>query len=264
MGSSTLGSGWITIPTVVTFLLILSRIGGLFFTAPMFNNQGVPIQAKVGIAFSIALAMFSVHSHDKGYSAPTDMIEFSVMAGQEVLIGILIGFAVSIVLAGVQMCGDLISTQQGLSVANVLDPLTHTQVPAIGQFYYFMAVMLFLTLNMHHGLIMALSKSFEWLPLGHTFLHPGHLAERFILISSNMYVIGLMMGIPVFAVLMVTEVAMAFTTKVMPQMNIFMVALPFKITLGFVMIIISLPASSQYLTQQYDTLLKQLMILYRG
>jgi flagellar biosynthetic protein FliR len=262
---------WISVTTVLMFLLVFSRISGLFITAPILNNQSIPIQTKLGIAVSISFIIFLLHANET-FIPPHDVYQFAWMLAQEVLVGVLLGFAVTIVVAGVQMCGELISVQQGLSVSNILDPITQTNAPVMGRFYFFMALVLFLSLNIDHSLIVALNKSFEWLPLGNAFganglgdgQLSGHLAERFILLSSNMYVIGLMMGIPVFGALLVLEVSLAFVTKVMPQMNIFVVGLPFKVALGLLMIMVSLPASTAYLLEQYDVLVQQLMGLFQS
>ncbi|MBY0402926.1 MAG: flagellar biosynthetic protein FliR [Cyanobacteria bacterium] len=255
---------WITVPSVLTFLLIMCRLGGLFLTAPMLSNQSIPNRIKLGMAIGVGFMLFSVHDPEKGFAIPQDMFAFAVMAAQESLIGMMLGFAVNILFAGVQMCGDLVSTQQGLSVANSIDPFTQVSQPVIGQFYYFLAMMLFLNMNMHHVLLQALNKSFESIPLGHPITQIGLVSERFLALTGNMFVVGLMLGLPVFAVLVVTEIAMAFTTKVMPQMNIFMVALPFKITFGLIMIIISLPSSSDFMIDQYETLTRQLMGFFRN
>lgn len=266
-----MGNNWLTVPSVLTFLLVLCRISGLFLTAPIFNNQSVPARSKIGIAVGLTVILYSVLTPEKGFVPPHDAVQFAWMAIQEIIVGALLGFAVTVVLAGVQMCGEIVSTQQGLTVSNILDPLTQAQVPVIGQFYYFMALLLFLGLNMHHVLILALNRSFEWIPLGHSLISPttasagimGPLVERFIVMTSNTYVIALMLGIPVFGVLLVMEVALALTTKVMPQMNIFVVGLPFKVALGTVMIMISLPSSAEYLTDQYQLLTQELMSLFR-
>jgi flagellar biosynthetic protein FliR len=258
-----MGANWLNVSTIVVFLLILIRISGLFLSGPVLSNQNIPMMSKLGVALGISLILFAAHGQALAVAPPKDLIQFTVMAIQELTVGLMLGFALRTTLAGVQMAGDLISAQQGLTVANVLDPMTQSQVPVIGQFYYFMAMLVFLGLNLHHAMLLAFEKSFQWLPLGQAVFHSGQLAERFIVLTGHMFIIALMLGMPVFAVLLVTEVGLALTTKVMPQMNIFMVGLPFKISLGLIMILISLPSSAQYLTEQYETIYQQIMVLFR-
>lgn len=254
---------WWSVPSILMFLLVFSRIGGLFIGAPLLSNQNLPPQVKIGLVVSLSIILFALHGNDPLKSAPQDLMQFVVVVFQEFTVGVLIGFSVRMILASVQMSGELVSTQAGLTVSNILDPMTQANVPVVGQFYYFMAMVLFLSLNMHEAMLLAVQKSFTWFPIGGVMLMPDKIAERFMLYGSNMYVVALMLAMPVYSVLLVTEIALALTTKVMPQMNIFMVALPFKIMLGLTMLMVSLPSSSAYLADQYEIIQHQMMVLLK-
>src|SRR5690348_10943837 len=103
-------SDWLTIPTIVIFLLILFRISGLLVSSPFLNNEHIPPQVKVGISLILSLILFPLHLEAKSFEMPHDLIRLSVMGTQELIIGLLIGFAANLVLTGVQMAGDLVST----------------------------------------------------------------------------------------------------------------------------------------------------------
>jgi flagellar biosynthetic protein FliR len=254
---------WWNPSNIMMFLLVLTRISGLFVSAPVLSNQDVPAQVKLGVNIVLSFIIFSLHMSDPLKTVPRDMIQFTAMAFQEFLVGAIIGFSVRTLLSGFQMAGELVSTASGLTVSNIMDPLTQTNVPVISQFYFFMAMLMFLSLNMHEAMLLAVNKSYAWFPIGGVVIPMDKIAERIMLMTSNMYVVALMMAMPVFSVILVTEVALAFTTKVMPQMNIFMVALPFKIMLALVMLILSLPSTAQFITDQYDTLQKEVMVLMK-
>ncbi|MCE3235910.1 MAG: flagellar biosynthesis protein FliR [Vampirovibrio sp.] len=255
----------LTVNTVIAFLLVLFRISGMMVSAPLFNMRNIPAQLKVGMAVSIALILFPLHAAQ--VVIPKDLIQFSLMAVQETVIGILIGFTANLVFIALQMAGEYVSMQMGLSVANMLDPVTQTQSPIVGQFFFYFAALLFLSLNIHHGLIVGVDRSFNWIPLGH-FIGEGHLtgglmAERFIKLTGDMFVMALMIGVPLMGILLATEIALSFVAKVMPQMNVFMVGMPLKVALGLLAIMWCMPYLGGMLGEQYSHLIKVLLGLYK-
>ena len=255
----------LSIKTVLAFLLILFRITGMMVSAPILSMQTIPLQAKIGLGVCTALILFPLYAAK--LVVPTDLIQFTVIAMQETSIGLLIGFVSSLLFTGLQMAGEYISFQMGLSVANVLDPITQTQVPVMGQFFFYFAALLFLTLNMHHVLLLGVDKSFQALPLGHFFgeaatASTGAMAERFMHLGGLMFISSLLIGVPIMGVLLVTEIALSFVAKVMPQMNVFMVGIPLKVGIGLVLIATCLPFLSELLRGQFLDLKTALFGLY--
>lgn len=255
----------LTMNTIIAFLLVLCRMAGMLVSAPLFNMRSVPPQAKVGLAVATALILFPLHSAT--LVVPKDLIQFSILAIQESIIGLLIGFTANLVFMGLQMAGEYISMQMGLSSANILDPVTQTQSAMIGQFFFYMGAFLFLSLNIHHALILGVHRSFESIPLGQFIgigkLTGGLMAERMIRLSGDMFIVTLMVGVPLMGILLVSEIAIGFVAKVMPQMNAFMVAIPLKVALALVLILLCLPYLSMTLGEQYAHLTQVLMGLYK-
>jgi flagellar biosynthetic protein FliR len=255
----------LTVNTVIAFLLVLFRISGMLVSAPLLNMPNIPGQAKVGIAFAIAFILFPLHS--AALIIPKDLIQFAVLAFQETIIGILLGFTANLTFMALQMAGEYISMQMGLSVAHIIDPITQTQSPLVGQFFFYFAAMMFLDLNIHHALIAGIDRSFTWIPLGHFIgdgkLSAGLMTERFIHLGSGLFVMALTIGVPVMGIMLVMEVALGFVAKVMPQMNVFMVAMPLKIVMGLLVIMLSLPFFSSVLGDQYAHLVRLMLSLYK-
>jgi flagellar biosynthetic protein FliR len=251
--------------TVIAFLLVLCRIAGMLASAPLLNMRNVPAQVKVGLAVATALILFPLHSAN--LVVPRDLIQFSLMVVQESIIGLLLGFTANLIFMGLQIAGEYISMQMGLSSASLLDPVTQTQSAMIGQFFFYLGGLLFLNLNVHHALILGIDRSFQWIPVGHFIgegkLTGGLMAERMIQLSSDMFIVALMVGVPLMGILLVAEMAVAFVAKVMPQMNAFMVAIPLKVALGLLLIIVCMPYLSMTLGDQYAHLVQVLMGLYK-
>lgn len=257
-------SSLFTMNAVIAFLLVLFRIGGMMVAAPIFNLRNVPPQAKIGIAVTLTLILFPTHAAH--FTPPTDLIRFAMLAFQETVLGLLLGFTVQMMFTALQMAGEYVSMQMGLSVANLLDPVTQSQSPIVGQFFFYFAALLFLSLNIHHGLIVGVERSFNAIPLGHFIgegpLSGGLMAERLIRLGGEMFVMSLMVGAPLMGILLVAEIALSFVAKVMPQMNVFMVGIPLKVGLGLWAILAGLPYLGGMLGDQYTHLIKVLMGFY--
>jgi flagellar biosynthesis protein FliR len=251
----------LTTNTILGFLLILTRLVGMLVAAPFFGETGVPVQLQVGIAITISILLFPI------YGAHThipiqNMWELAWFAGQEFVIGMLIGFVASLVFAAVQMAGSHLSLQMGLSIATALDPMNGSDSPIIGQLYFILAIFLFMSLNMHHSLILAIAKSFDYIPLAGHMTNIGLLTERFINLGSDVFRLSVLLVMPVLGIMLVEEVALAFTAKILPQMNIFMISLPLKLLIGLILIYLTLPFTIETLTKTYDGLARHLVMLY--
>jgi flagellar biosynthetic protein FliR len=251
--------------SILIYLLILCRVGGMIVAAPIFNMHNVPPQAKIGLAAAFAFILYPLHAAQA--PAAHDVFQFGALVLQETIIGLLLGFVANLTFMGVQMAGELMSMQMGLSAAQMLNPVTGTQNALVGQLFFYFAAILFLGLNIHHALIAGVDRSFTWLPIGH-FIGEGSLtasvmAQRCIQLSGEVLLLALTASIPVMGVLLVTEVVTGFVAKVMPQMNVFMVAMPLKLVLGLLVVMLALPAFADVLGDQYAHLVQVLLNFYK-
>lgn len=252
----------LTIPTVLMFLLMLTRVSGMLVSAPLFNHASVPAMAKVGMAAAISLILFPLYA-GHGAVPANNLWSLTWVVGQEFVIGMLIGFVANLLFAGIQMAGSHVTMQMGLSSAQAIDPVSHQQEPIMGQFYFILATVLFLSLNIHHSLILAVAKSFEVVPLATGLVDIPLLTARFTALAGDLFTFSIMLVLPVFGTMLVHEVALAFMSKMMPQMNIFMVAMPMKIVVTLLLIYITVPFTVENLTKAFDGFSQHVMVLYQ-
>ncbi len=248
--------------TILLFLLMLIRMTGMLISAPFFSQMGVPVQLQVGMSLAFTFVLFPLYSANAHLPA-TDLWTFTWVAAQEFIIGLLIGFLAGLVFAAVQLAGSHVTQQMGLGIANAVDPVSQEQSTVVGQLYFIVAILLFLSLNIHHNLIIAVAKSFDVIPLASAALNPAMLAARFTEMGGNVFTLSVMLVMPIIGIMLVQEVAMAFVSKIMPQMNIFMVALPLKIGVGLLLIYATLPFTSSALGNTFQELTKVMMIIYK-
>jgi len=142
----------------------LARILGLFASAPIFSNRGVPARVRLAIGLGVAIALLPVMPPMPDVP-PSSGVGLAIF-GQQIFIGVAIGFMIRIVFAAVDMAGALIAMQMGLSFAIFFDPDAGGQTAVLSDFLNLIATLLFVAVNGHLLMIEALVRSFEWLPVG--------------------------------------------------------------------------------------------------
>lgn len=247
---------------LVLFIVVFTRLGGLMTSAPLFSTYPIPAQIKTWLVASIAFIMFPIVMASSGFQLPTSMPELMVILLKEFMIGYIIGFISNIVFIGVEMASEMLSIQMGLSAAQALNPLTGAQAPVLGQAYVLLAAMVFLNLHAHQWLFSAVYQSFHAIPPGFGFVLNGTLVKDIIFMSGQMFTIALGIALPIFAVLLITDVLLGFVSKMMPQMNIFMVAMPLKIYLGLLLVIMFLQPMYSYIAVLIEKFLTGIMIIF--
>src|SRR5688572_21854299 len=114
----------LTQDSLLIYLLVLSRIAGILVAAALFNMHAIPTLSKVGLAAVFALILFPLHAANP--PPVHDVIQFALLFCQETAIGLLLGFTANLTFMAFQMAGEFMSMQMGLSVAQMLDPVTGT------------------------------------------------------------------------------------------------------------------------------------------
>lgn len=196
--------------SIILFVLIMTRIGGMLLTAPFFSTYPIPPQAKIGLLAMTAFMMYPIVATTSGFEPPTNMLALGVMMAKELFVGVTIGFCANIIFVAIQMAGHLLSIQMGLAISNVLDPITKQQVPVVGQMYLFLASMIFICINGHQWLFMSIFDSYSTIPPGLELAISGAMVERIIFYTSQIFNIAFSVIVPIYGVLFVADISMGF------------------------------------------------------
>jgi flagellar biosynthesis protein FliR len=148
---------------VLGFLLVLSRVGGLFVLAPVFSAAMIPIRIKLTLAMAISLALMPIAVH--GQTVPLDAGAYSLLLLKEIGIGLVFAFPMALVGAAVQAGASILDTLVGFSFSSILDPMNNQQTAILGQFYTLFAVMILLMSGGDHIMIEGLGASYRALPI---------------------------------------------------------------------------------------------------
>lgn len=228
---------WIS-PVLWPFLRVLA----VFTAAPIFSTKAFPVRARITLAFLIAFAA-QPSLQGQAVISITGPEAFGAVV-QQVGIGLAIGFTVRLVFAAVELAGEVVGFQMGLSFASFFNPALNTQSSAVGRFYGHMAAFLFVVMNGHLLVLMAVIKSFEAFPVDQNFLEALKTMQLHHL-GADLFASGLWIALPVVGMLMFVNLALGIVSRVAPQMNIYAIGFPITLTVGLIGIAATLPMLDQ-------------------
>lgn len=223
------------LPKFPAFLLIFVRVTSFFVMMPLFSYRTIPTVHKLGMGFFLSWLMF--------YAIQPPAMEINgiyfLFVIKEAFVGLLIGFTAYLILSAIQIAGGLIDFQMGFSIANVIDPQTGAQSPLMGQYLYMFGLLLLLSFNGHHLLIDGIYNSYHFIPIDQPWLPLGHsnVVEYMVKSFSSMFLAAFQMSLPVVGSLFLVDVALGIVARTVPQLNIFVVGMPVKVIVSFIVLI---------------------------
>ena len=247
---------------LLPFLLVLVRCLTFYGIGPLFAPQRAPVQVVLLAALATAIALFP--TVDLAAWTPTGgLFAFVLLLAREVLLGGLLGVVAGVTFVAIRFAGSLIGLQMGIGVAGLFDPASGEEMPLIGRIQEVFAVLLFLVLDGHHILLRALALSLHRVGPG-AFPDGPDLAALTVALGSTVFVLAIQVGAPIVAALFLTDAALGFVARAVPQMNVFLIGIPAKIAVGMVFLLVSAPLVGLFVKLQVGRMETQLLSLLRG
>ena len=214
--------------------LILFRIIGLFLVAPIFGSRALPKRLKIGLAVLIIIILYPEIPVDQ-IKWPQPLLAMIIYFIMEFIVGILMGFIFSLSFITIQLAGQFIDRRMGFALANVMNPGGGFQVPLVGQFKNIIATLIFLVSNGHHYILNVLSDSFIIVPINQ-FTPSYELGDILIKIISDIFPIAFKIAVPIISILFIIDLSFGLVSRVVPQLNVFIMGLPTKSLVGVLML----------------------------
>lgn len=234
---------------IAAFFYPMVRILALLAAAPPFSNAAVPIRIKLILGLAISLALVPALPALPPISPGSG--EGMLILGQQMLIGMAMGFAMRLTIAAIDYAGEAIGLQMGLGFATFYDPDNTSQTPVVSEFLSLLGLLVLLSINGHLMIMATLAHSFTVLPIVGTSLAAGSWSN-FAHAGAVIFSSGLILALPVIAALLITNVALGVLTRAAPQLNLFAVGFPITLIAGFVMLILSLSYLAGPLTELFE------------
>ncbi|MBV2234785.1 MAG: flagellar biosynthetic protein FliR [Sterolibacterium sp.] len=234
---------------LAAFIFPMARILAMLAAAPVFNNAGLPRQIRVVFGIAISLALVPALPATETIS-PGSWLGIAVL-GQQILIGVIFGLTLRLMFTAVDMAGEIIGLQMGLSFASFFDPSNSAQTSAIGSFLGLLMTLMFLAMNGHLLMLSALAESFQLLPVSTTvFAAKGFSA--LLAWSTVIFTTSLMLALPLITALLIANISLGVLARIAPQLNIFAVGFPVTIVTGYTVLLFSLPHFGAVLQSLYE------------
>lgn len=244
------------------FLLIFVRVLSFFVTVPIFSYRNVPALMKIGLAFFLAwILYFTLHPEGMEING-----QFLMLLFKEALVGLSIGLVAMILFYAIQVAGGFIDLQMGFAIANIIDPQTGIQSPLIGKYLYSLSILLLLAMNAHYLLIDGIFYSYQFIPLESMAVHfgSGGVAKLAATTFATMFTIAFQMAIPVVGSLFLVDVALGIVARAVPQVNVFIVGLPLKILISFIVLFLVLPVFMMLVNHLVEEMVTAMRALMQG
>ena len=237
------------------FGLVMARIIGLFFTAPVMSSQVLSYRSRTGFAFLTAVILYPVSANYLP-ELPSSSAAYLLAVLNQTFIGVLIGFFILLIFSSFQIIGEIFSLQMGLSFSEVLDPQSQISLPILGTLKNAIGMLIFLSLPFQIGdyyasaiihMIRSISLSFQAIPeIVLSRQVQGGILQHADEVFGLMFITALKIGIPLIGILFITSLTLGILGKAAPQMNLISMGIQFNISIGIIVLIFSYARNSSY------------------
>jgi len=213
------------------------RISGMIIIAPLGFTQA-PTRVKAALVVLLTLASHGEFGRVLVSEEPLSSL--AVGAVNEFVLGMAIGWVPRLIVAAVEVAGEQIAPMMGMGVAQIFDPMSHASQNAITAILRNLAVLLGILVGLHRVVIGAVIASFRAVPAG-TIHSVSNLTELLLTLTNDAITTGVKLSIPILAVLLVTQVALAFVSRAAPAMQVFSIGFAVTTSVGALLLILILP-----------------------
>jgi flagellar biosynthetic protein FliR len=216
----------------------LTRVLALMATAPLLSHRAIPMRVKLGVALTITLALAPVVA-----SPPlTGLLEVQGLAAlaRNLLVGLSMGFALRLVFVAIELAGQMIGLQIGLSFAGYFNPDMGDSENVVSSLTSMLALLMFLSIDGHLMLLYSLADSFRLFPAG---ADGGLPIDPMALVhaAADIFAIAMSISLPILAVMLLVNVVLGLMARVAPQLNLFAVGFPLTVVAGLAALTLFLP-----------------------
>ncbi|PHR60875.1 MAG: flagellar biosynthetic protein FliR [Robiginitomaculum sp.] len=220
--------------------LVFARIGSMLMLFPGIGESSVPIRMRLALALILSVMIASLLS-DRLPPVPEQPLALAGLIGGEVLVGLMFGAIARLMMSALAVAGQMSGMQTGLAFAQTFDPSQGRQGAIFATFLNLTAVVLIFTTGLHHMFISGLVGSYELIPIGviPSAGDPATLATDTV---ARSFRLGIQMAAPLIAFGLIFYLALGVLSRLMPQVQIFFVAMPGNVLVGLMIFAMSFSA----------------------
>lgn len=246
------------------FVLVAVRVLAMIEVAPLLSGQGIPQAAKVGLAGFAAAAIFPAVKA-AGYAVPDDGAAYALLLVGEAMIGLIMGFFLSIVYSAFTTAGQFFSLQIGFGASETYDPLAEIEIPLMGQFLNLIAMFIFVATSGFQKLfLVGVQGSFSSIRAVDLAARRNDFVPFLVKSVGALFQNALILSLPVLGTLFIVSVAMGLLSKAAPQMNFLTEGFPISLLVTFFIMVSALPFMMEAFSHLIEASFDDLGILVGG
>lgn len=226
-------------------LFIFIRITAFMVISPVFSQKGIPNVTKMIISAALMLVVLPSVTD---FQPVENLFLFALVIWKEVLFGLAMGFLSQLVFTGVEMAGQIIDFQVGFSMAQAFDPTFAMMSSQYGKLYYWLTLMMVFLTNLHHYLIKGVIDSFQIVPIGAATM-AGTTVEGVVKLFALTFEMALHLAAPLVISAVIIDLLLGMLSRTIPQINVLMMGMPMKTSVSFIMFLLVLPNTLEYLVK---------------
>lgn len=223
-------------------IMAFLRITTVFFFLPIFGDQVVPARLRIVLGLSITFFIYPIVSdkiHQQDMLLQWSGLTLLLSTIREVIFGFAIGYSAKLVIIAVSIASHIVGINMGFQVASMFSPGANDHESAFSVMQNWFAIILILTLNVHHIFLEGLFKSFIYVPIGGIGDHTS-LAKVSINIIQEAFSLGLRLAAPLMAVQILINISLGLLNRILPSLNVFIISFPISFTISILVLFLSI------------------------
>ena len=237
------------------FELIFMRMSGFLLFNPLLGRSNLPAMVKTGMALVLSILFFGTAG--TGVPQPDTLVELAFRLLLELGIGLVLGFVMRVVFSVVQIGGEVIDTQMGMTMAQIYDASSQANLSVTASLLNILLILDFFAENGHYTLMRLLTTSGELVPYGAAALGDGVYAYVIELFLACM-LLAVKLAMPILAAELLGEVGMGVLMKAIPQINAFVINIELKVIIGLLLFFLLLTPINEFLLELESGMLSEL------
>lgn len=238
------------VANTLAFTLSFVRMGTAVMIMPGIGDSFVSQKVRLHVALAMSFVLYPLILPHLPDPIPGTFMLLSLIV-MEFIIGLFFGTIARIFMMALDTAGMVISTSSALGNAQIFNPSMATQGSLVGAFMSVTGVVILFASNLHHLLIGGIVESYELFPVG-GIPDTGSMAEFMARTVSASFAIGVKIGTPFIVMTLLIYVGMGVLSRLMPQIQVFLLALPLQILLALITLMLVLMAGFSYWAIQFE------------
>jgi flagellar biosynthetic protein FliR len=233
-----------------TFLAVFTRLGAAMMFLPGFSETFVTIRSRLLLALAISFVATPVVAAGIP-DMPEEVADLALFLFAEATIGVFIGVLARVLFTALASAGTIIAFQAGLSSAMLFDPSSNQQNAITGAILSMTGMTLLFVLNLHHAFIVGLVESYDLFPAG-GIPDPGDMADTVAMMVARSFALAMQIAAPFILLNTAINVAVGLLARLMPQLQVFFLALPVQIGVSLIILGLALGGAMIWFFQRFQ------------